>query len=223
MAVQDDDQVLEIGPGRGALTEELVNRTQNLILIEIDRDLVAHLQRKWPNATTIAEDVLKLDAGIFQEQRVVGNLPYNISTPLISRLLSISHIVDMHFMLQREVADRLVAFPETKDYGRLSVMAQYQCRIEKLFDVTASSFSPPPQVQSSFIYLQHRKYATQAKNEMVFTQVVKSAFAHRRKTIGNALRNLDINWDRTPVQPSQRPEEISIDDFVSLSNCVLEQ
>ncbi|MCE2407101.1 MAG: ribosomal RNA small subunit methyltransferase A, partial [Pseudomonadales bacterium] len=151
ISVQQDDRVIEIGPGRGVLTDRLSKATTNLTLIELDRDLATLLRKRFPDTDLRSIDVLDVPLETFAEHRVVGNLPYNISTPLLIRLFKEPRIVDMHFMLQREVALRLAASPGEKAWGRLSVMAQYRCLIEPLFDVPAHSFRPVPKVESMFV------------------------------------------------------------------------
>ena len=217
IAVQPHDKVLEIGPGRGALTSKLRTSTSDLTLFEIDRDLVRFLQSQWSDTDIVEGDVLDLPIERFDGRRVVGNLPYNIATPLISKLASSTQVIDMHFMVQREVADRLEAKPDSRDFGRLTVMTQSHCYVEKLFDVPASAFDPPPQVESSFVYLRHRESHTLTGHELVFEQIVKSAFAQRRKTLSNSLKSFDIDWQQAQVDPKSRAENVSVAQFVALS------
>ena len=218
MAIEPNDRVVEIGPGRGALTYGLASRTKLLTLIELDRDLVKSLNAQFPGATILAEDVMKVPLELFDETRVVGNLPYNISTPILDRMSLTTNVVDMHFMLQREVADRLTASPGTKDWGRLSVIAQYHWKIEVVMDIDASVFDPVPAVESAFVYLQPRENDFLASDYGCFTNVLRTAFAQRRKTLRNSLKSYNVDWDQTTVDPSSRADQVSLKDFVALAN-----
>ena len=224
-----DDNIVEIGPGQGAITGLLLEKCPNLNVIELDRDLVPILLAQFAKFSGFQihqEDALKFDfAKLATEQsplRVVGNLPYNISTPLIFHLISFNTLIqDMHFMLQKEVVERLAAKPSTKSYGRLSVMAQYYCAVEMLFDVPPESFSPAPKVDSAIVRL--APYNTPpilAKDEKVLDHLVKLAFSQRRKTLRNALKShpkfeilqeIEFNW-------SARAENISLKEYVDLAN-----
>jgi 16S rRNA (adenine1518-N6/adenine1519-N6)-dimethyltransferase len=227
--IQPDDHVVEIGPGQGALTTALLQCTKQLDVIEIDRDLVQWLQENYVNCTQLhihQADALRFDFASLaianQPLRIVGNLPYNISTPLLFHLLKyIPTVHDITVMLQKEVVDRLVALPDTADYGRLSVMLQYACRIERLFNVSSEAFFPPPKVASSVVQLM--PYATPlipATDSAYFSQLVTRAFSQRRKTLRNALKN----WLETDVitaigiNPLVRAETLTVADFVKLSN-----
>lgn len=228
-----EEHWVEIGPGQGALTLPLLNKGVVLDVVELDRDLVALLKNKFkdrPLLTIHSADALKFDfsklAKPGKKLRIVGNLPYNISTPLLFHLLSFSSvIVDMHFMLQKEVVDRICAEPGTKKYGRLSVMMQYYCIPESLFDVYPESFDPVPQVTSSIIRLTpHDKPPVQIKDVALFNKVVAQAFSQRRKTLRNSLKTL-INEDdmlKLDVDPKARAETISLQEFANLSNRINE-
>ena len=193
------EQLLEIGPGQGALTAELLATDARLVAIELDRDLIPLLEQQFgsnPRFQLHQDDALRVDyrrlstAG--SRLRVVGNLPYNISTPLLFHLFTqLDAIADMHFMLQKEVVDRLAAGPGQKNYGRLSVMAQYHCRVESLLPVPPEAFSPAPKVQSAVVRLTpHASPPWPATDFQQLERVVRSAFSQRRKTLRNTLKDL---------------------------------
>ncbi len=225
IAPKPGDLVVEIGPGLGALTEPLLERLQYLHVIEIDRDLIARLRAAHaPERLVIHEgDALAFDfAGLGRDLRVVGNLPYNISTPLLFHLAAYAERVrDMHFMLQKEVVDRMVAAPGTGDYGRLSVMLQYRFDMERLFAVPPGAFDPPPQVDSAIVRLVPRPAAElQARDEAVFARVVQAAFSQRRKMLRNTLRPY-FDEERLAglgVPPTARAEELPVAAYVALAN-----
>jgi 16S rRNA (adenine1518-N6/adenine1519-N6)-dimethyltransferase len=223
------DHLVEIGPGEGVLTFPVLALSHSLEVIELDRDLARTLQEKitTPDQLTVhATDALRFDFASLQQDerplRVFGNLPYNISTPLIFHLLdSAAHIQDMLFMLQREVAVRLAAVPGGKDYGRLSVMVQYHYHVERLFDVPAQAFFPAPQVVSSMVrFVPHRPKPYVAEDPLLLASLVKQAFLQRRKKLRNSLRKLidAAAWAEMPVSPDLRPERVSVADFVEMSN-----
>ncbi len=222
-----DQHLVEIGPGQGALTVPLLKHIKQLEVVELDRDLIPELERRTHGALTIySADALTFDFGSIKKDerqlRIVGNLPYNISTPLIFHLLTFASIVsDMLFMLQKEVAERLAAAPDTDDYGRLSVMVQYHCEVEVLFDVPPEAFYPPPQVQSSIIHLvPFKTLPCPAKDYLLFESIVKNAFGQRRKTLRNSLRHLvsDDIWQQINISSNLRAENLSVQDFVSIAN-----
>ena len=190
-----DETVVEIGPGLGALTRPLLEQLPHLHAVELDRDIVARLQRAWPadRLTVHSGDALKFDfATLGQDLRIIGNLPYNISTPLLFHLMTFSeHIRDMTFMLQKEVVERMVAEPSTNDYGRLTIMLQRRFHLEWLLDVPPTAFNPPPKVDSAVVRL-IPKTATEVTpiNEALFARVVAAAFSQRRKTLKNTLGSL---------------------------------
>ena len=225
---QPTDNVLEIGPGLGALTQPLLRKLGRLTAIEIDTDLQAHLATL-PNIsnqlTVINADALTIDYSQFGRQlRVIGNLPYNISTPLLLRLLHYTpFIADMHFMLQKEVVLRLVASPGSKAYGRLSVMLQYYCEVEHLFDVPPTAFHPQPKVDSAIVRL--TPHATPLYPSVEFAdleKLVACAFSMRRKTLANNLKPLmnAAKLMELGIDPTLRPEQISVADYVKLSKFV---
>jgi 16S rRNA (adenine1518-N6/adenine1519-N6)-dimethyltransferase len=222
---QPDDLVLEIGPGSGTLTALLLQHQRQLHVVEIDRDLAAALRARYPERLVVHEgDALKFDyAGLAAERggrlRIVGNLPYNISTPLLFRLLEdLPHIRDLHVMLQREVVDRMAAAPGSRDYGRLTVMLSPQLQIDKLFEVGPGAFHPPPRVWSAVARLtvlpEPRYVVTTA-----FRQVVAAAFSHRRKTLRNALRTLvpEAAFAACGVDPGARPETLAPAQYAALA------
>ena len=228
IAPKENEPVLEIGPGQGALTAVLLPHKPQLTAVEIDRDLAAMLRMKFvdDNHFSLVEgDALHFDLRSLQAAphslRVVGNLPYNISTPLLFHLLSQrEYIRDMHFMLQKEVVQRMAAEPGSKDYGRLSIMAQYYCQVTSLFDVPPGSFFPPPKVMSAIVRLQPREPELAAHNTETLSQLVNIAFQQRRKTLRNTLKIIATETQiiAAGVNPDARSETLSVADFVRLSN-----
>ncbi len=220
---QQADHLVEIGPGHGAITAPLLASGADLQVVEIDRDLVAELQQHYPDLIIHSTDVLKFDFAELKVSplRIVGNLPYNISTPLLFRLFQISQRVkDMHFMLQREVVDRICAEPGTSDYGRLSVMAQIYCQAEKLFTVPPGSFSPPPKVYSAVIRLVPHETPALTSAELIrMEQFLARVFSQRRKTIRNAMKGLvtEQQLHQLDLDPALRPENLSVADYI---NCI---
>lgn len=223
------DHIVEIGPGMGALTGPLLAHNPQLEVIELDRDLIPKLRTqffRYPELRIHQEDALRFDfsrlASAEQPLRIVGNLPYNISTPLIFHLLSFpSLIADMHFMLQKEVVERMAAGPGSKSYGRLSIMCQYHCEVEFLFEVPPGSFQPAPKVDSAIVRLTpYAQPPVPAQNPEVLDQVVKTAFGQRRKTLRNALKSMvDTElWDKLGLDSQLRPESLGLKDYVLLAN-----
>lgn len=229
IAPKQDDNIVEIGPGQGAITSLLLDACPQLNVVELDRDLIPILLAQFANYSGFKihqTDALKFDftslASTDNPLRVVGNLPYNISTPLIFHLLEQREVIsDMHFMLQKEVVLRLAAGPNDKNYGRLSVMTQYFCAIENLFEVGPNSFKPAPKVDSAIVRLTpHKTLPFIAKQPIKFEHLVKTAFAQRRKTLRNNLKNLseDISLDQLDIDLSRRAETVSVQEYVNLSN-----
>jgi 16S rRNA (adenine1518-N6/adenine1519-N6)-dimethyltransferase len=225
---QPGDRIVEIGPGLGALTAPLIERAGHLTCVEIDRDLAARLRERWSAAqlTLVQGDALELDwAALAAQQgaplKVVGNLPYHISTPLLFALLPIAERVrEQHFMLQKEVVDRIVAAPASADYGRLSVMLQFRYRCTRLFVVPAGAFTPAPQVQSAVVRMQPRAAGElPAVDAARFARIVTAAFGQRRKTLRNALQGeLDEAAIRAAgVDPAARGETLDVAAFVRLA------
>ena len=222
LAIQRYDRILEVGPGRGALTAGLLESADKVVAIEIDRELAGMLKTRFAELEVIESDVLVVGVDQFSGMRVVGNLPYNISSPLLVRMLArASSIRDMHFMLQREVAQRLTSDPGSKAWGRLSVLAQYHCEVTYLFDVNAQAFQPAPSVESAFVRLEPRQRELQPVSMQRFNAVIRQAFGQRRKRVSNALKELNVPWHRTDIDPSVRPEQIDVDGFVRIANSCL--
>ena len=230
IAPQAGDNMLEIGPGQGALTYPLLQCCDRLTAIELDRDLVPVLENRAPafgQLEVINADILEFELSSIastRKFRLVGNLPYNISTPLMFHLLESADLIeDMHFMVQKEVAQRIVAAPGDSSYGRLSVMLQYRCLCQYLFDVAPTCFKPPPKVDSAVIRLlplEQPKYAI--GDAAAFARVVQSAFSQRRKTISNSLKSI---MDRETIvacdiDPGLRAENLEIADFAKLSRAL---
>ncbi|MCX7065737.1 MAG: 16S rRNA (adenine(1518)-N(6)/adenine(1519)-N(6))-dimethyltransferase RsmA [Proteobacteria bacterium] len=226
LAYARSDPVLEIGPGEGALTVHLLAAADSVTVVEIDRDLVAGLRRRFPDLNVIEADVLRLDfaALLRPDLRVVGNLPYNISTPLLLQLLElIGEIRDLHFLLQKEVVDRLAARPGTKDWGRLSILAQYSAHVEPLFDVGPQHFRPAPKVTSTFVRITPRANPLPLRSRGTFSMVLRAAFQQRRKTLRNALQSLGVDWNRVGVDPGIRPDSVDLAGYVDIANLLAEQ
>lgn len=225
---QAGEHWVEIGPGLGALTRPLLDTGVRLDVVELDRDLVARLQKQFAGNDMLSihsADALKFDfnalATAGQKLRVIGNLPYNISTPLMFHLLETTACVeDMHFMLQKEVVNRICAEPGSKKYGRLSVMMQYFCETEWLFDVPPESFSPAPQVMSAIVRLvPHGKPPVEIGDFLHFSQLVTQAFSQRRKTLRNSLKNF-IGEDAIlalGIDANLRAESVSLAEFALIS------
>jgi len=226
---QAGEHLIEIGPGLGALTNHLVDKKCQLDVVEIDRDLAQKLEAQYidaPNFKLHLIDALKADFGALskadQPLRVIGNLPYNISTPLLFHLLTFkSCISDMHFMLQKEVVDRLASPEGRKTYGRLSVMVQYHCHVEPLFVVPPSAFNPAPKVESAIVRLRPRSRTTTVTDPSFFAQLVNACFQQRRKTIRNGLKLVLKELPADCLQNidlGRRPETFSVEEFIDLAN-----
>jgi 16S rRNA (adenine1518-N6/adenine1519-N6)-dimethyltransferase len=222
---QAGDAMVEIGPGLGALTAPLAAVLRHLHVIEIDRDIIARLHQAYPpgRLSVHAGDVLEFDfSALPDELRVVGNLPYNISTPLLFHLARYAgRIRDMHFMLQKEVVERMVAAPGGGEYGRLSVMLQYRFDMQSLLEVAPDAFSPPPQVDSAVVRMLPRPQSRlTAASQAGLEQVVRRAFGQRRKTLRNSLAGLIEAGDYAAlgIAPGLRAENLAVADFVAISN-----
>lgn len=221
------ERLVEIGPGLGALTRPLLARAGHLTAVELDRDVVARLRRSFPaevlelhEADALMFDFTALGPGL----RLVGNLPYNISTPLLFRFAELAgHLVDGHFMLQKEVVDRMVALPRTADYGRLSVLLQWHFHLEALFEVPPEAFDPPPKVMSAVIRIVPRTPAERLPvDEGQLRRVLSAAFSQRRKMLRSTLRPLFTAeaLEALQVAPTARAEELDLQDFVRLANAL---
>jgi 16S rRNA (adenine1518-N6/adenine1519-N6)-dimethyltransferase len=234
-APRPDQTLIEIGPGQGAITAPLLDAVPQLTAIEIDRDLAAALRNRFvdkPGFRLIEQDVLKVNFaelahGEPGSLRILGNLPYNISTPLLFHLLDYrEHISDMLFMLQLEVVDRMAALPGSSDYGRLSVMMQYHCKVEKLFTVPAGAFTPQPKVESAIVKLTPwRPLPHPARNPDTLARVVRTAFSQRRKTLRNTVKTLlpPDQLDVLGLDLNLRPENVGLRDYVRISDLVDQQ
>jgi 16S rRNA (adenine1518-N6/adenine1519-N6)-dimethyltransferase len=230
------DHILEIGPGQGALTGQLLASGAHVDAVELDRDLAGYLTRLFadrPNFHLHQADILKFDISTLRNHqsdhsakrlRVIGNLPYNISTPCIFHLLSFNqHITDMLFMLQLEVVERLAAGSGDEAYGRLSIMTQYFCQVEQLFTVPPGAFHPQPKVTSAIVRLTpYQDLPHPAQNFQVFQNVVRTAFTQRRKTLKNTLRSLITASElgALSIDAGARPENLSLADYVAISNAI---
>jgi len=232
---QAEQHLVEIGPGRGAITQFLVQACRQLDVIELDRDLIPLLQNKlgqYPQLHIHQADALAFDYGVLptaqEKLRVIGNLPYNITTPLLFHLLSQGHIIeDMCFMLQLEVVRRICAQPGSKTYGRLSIMVQYQCEAMELFTVPPEAFEPVPKVDSAIIYLKPlSQFCGGDMPIAALSTVVTQAFSQRRKTISNTLKNIMslTVLEQLNIDMKQRPETISVAQYVAITKAwLLEQ
>lgn len=232
---QHGQHIVEIGPGRAALTKPLLENCDQLDVIELDRDLVPLLEARFADykhltihqADALTFDYTKLVSNDDEKLRVIGNLPYNITTPLLFHLLAQSHhISDMCFMLQREVVERICAQPDSKSYGRLSIMVQYQCEVAQLFVVPPEAFDPMPKVESAIVYLKPLdRYLGGDMPLDALNKIVTKAFSQRRKTIANTLK--DIVSSETllaqGIDLKQRPETLTIAQYVAITNAWLEQ
>lgn len=231
IAPSQTDHLFEIGPGLGALTVLILERIDHLNVIEIDRDLTARLSHRFKpqQLTVIEKDALKVDFSTLAKElgqpiRIVGNLPYNISSPMLFACAEhADHVVDQHFMLQREVVDRIVAAPDTTHYSRLSVMLQYRYAVEKMFDVSPEAFDPPPRVVSSVVrMIPLSQTRPRAKNEQLFAAVVQKAFGQRRKMLRGALGAWakQMPWQEVGVEPTWRAEQVSIEGFIKMADAL---
>jgi 16S rRNA (adenine1518-N6/adenine1519-N6)-dimethyltransferase len=222
-----DDRMIEIGPGLGALTVPLLEKLSVLNVIELDRDLASRLRNRFSEAQLpiLQADVLAVDFSQFGDRlRIVGNLPYNISSPLLFSLVGYAdQIIDQHFMLQREVVDRMVAAPGSGDYSRLTVMLQYRYAIEKVFDVAPEAFDPPPRVTSSIVRMVPLADArARAVDEALFAAVVLRAFSQRRKMLRGVLGAWTalIPWEALQIEPTWRAEQVSVLKFIAMADAL---
>lgn len=226
LGLRAKDALLEIGPGRGALTRCLHDSVERYAAIEIDRDLIPGLRSRFPGIELFNADALTFDFSAHckgRAWRLVGNLPYNIASALLFKLIaSAEHIQDMHFMLQREVAERLAAEPGTKARGRLSVGIQHRFAVEALFDVPPESFAPPPKVFSTVVRLMPHPAAAEDAVPERLEAVVRLAFASRRKRLGNALKPLELDWTALGIDERLRPADLSVAEFVAIANAAAE-
>nr|WP_199064105.1 16S rRNA (adenine(1518)-N(6)/adenine(1519)-N(6))-dimethyltransferase RsmA [Chromobacterium sp. ASV5] len=223
---QTDDVVIEIGPGLAAITRPLLQRLKHLHVVEIDRDIISRLEAEFPpeKLTIHAGDALAFDFASVSGQplKIVGNLPYNISTPLLFHLASYGQrVTDMHFMLQKEVIERMVAEPSTADYGRLTVMLQYRFEMETILHVPPGAFWPPPKVDSAVVrMIPMPGRCGVASDEALLEKLVTQAFSQRRKTLRNNLKGMAevADLEALGIDPGLRPENLPVEDFVRLAN-----
>lgn len=219
LAAGPNDRVVEIGPGLGALTDGLVESGCALTLVEIDRSHASVLSNKYPSVDVICDDVLNLSSQVFSERRVIGNLPYSISTPLISKMADPRvRPDDMYFMLQKEVADRVAGHCGSSDWGRLSVMTQWLYEVHKVFDVGPESFDPPPQVESSLVAFAPRAQPLPVLDISELRSVLRVAFSQRRKSVSNSLKSLTTDWASLSIDPACRPDELGVEEYVAIAN-----
>lgn len=230
IAPKKGQKIVEIGPGKGALTEGLISVTGSMDVVELDRDLIPILKVnlfRYPDLRIHEADAMKFDfstLAVDGNLRIVGNLPYNISTPLIFHLLQHANLVDdMHFMLQKEVVDRLAAQPGDSLYGRLSVMAQYYCQVDSLFVVGPEAFDPAPKVHSAIVRMApYKEKPYIADDYTTLEKVVRVGFQQRRKTLRNNYKGLLDNDDFNAlnIDAGLRPERLNVNDFVRIANFV---
>lgn len=225
-----NDTMVEIGPGLGALTRPLLQYLKTLHVVEIDRDIIARLKTDYPQEKIIIHegDALKFDfAELPVPLRIVGNLPYNISSPLLFHFSDYADcITDMHFMLQNEVVERMVAAPSTPEYGRLSVMLQYRFYMEKLFDVPPQSFRPAPKVDSAIVRMIPIPVdRIVVKNKVLFAKVVSAAFGQRRKTLRNTLKGqvTEGDFEQLGIDPQLRAENLGVTEFARIAELLSER
>lgn len=222
---KENDIVIEIGPGQGALTQYLVESNANLTAIEIDKRVIEDLQNRFTNLNLIQQDFLELDLSQFvstsQKIRVVGNIPYNITSPILFKLFESNTIVnDSVFMVQLEVAKRMTAKKGSKDYGILAILLEYFGKTDLSFKVSRNVFYPKPNVDSAIIHIYFNDLRNDAKFNSVFKSIVKSSFGNRRKTLKNSLSNgifADVNFSDCGIDLSLRAEQLNVIDFIKLA------
>ncbi|MGB1271252.1 MAG: 16S rRNA (adenine(1518)-N(6)/adenine(1519)-N(6))-dimethyltransferase RsmA [Endozoicomonas sp.] len=228
------EHLVEIGPGQGALTADILKQAGELDVVELDRDLIPTLKLRFglnPNFRIHEADALKFDFASLQQDerplRIIGNLPYNISTPLIFHLLGYQNIIqDMHFMLQKEVVLRLAAQPGEKHYGRLGIMTQYYCQVDYLFTIGPDAFKPAPKVDSAIVRLTpYQTLPHPCKDITLLETVVRDAFSQRRKTIRNTLKQhlKAEKLEALAIVPTARPEVLTLADFVRIADYLVER
>lgn len=214
------EDFVEVGPGGGAITKKLLEKTSRLSAIEIDKELVEYLNSTFATLNVYSADMLKFDfSTIYDSYRLVGNLPYNISTEFLFHCLKYkSHIIDMHFMLQKEVADRICALPNCKEYGRLSIMIQYYCNVKKCFDIKPTSFYPRPKVMSTLVRFCFKAIHPSKDFSDLLSKVVRCAFSQRRKTIKKSLSSLMSleDFEALNINVNNRAENMSISNYTEI-------
>jgi len=224
---KEGNNILEIGPGKGAITEPILKKTNHISVVEIDPDMIKILKHKisTKNISILAEDVLGINDEFFEKfNKIIGNLPYYIATEIILKLTKIySSSSELYFMVQKEVAERITANPSSKSFGRLSVILQYYFDTELLFELPPEAFSPQPKITSAFIRLIRKKRVSpKVINKDNFEQIVKIAFSQKRKTIKNNFKNILFEKDflNLEISPKIRSEALAIDQFIKLENYV---
>ena len=225
---QTGDSIIEIGPGYGALTQKLTSATENLTAIEIDNLLTNELKVRFPNLRLINEDFLETDLSTLtsakKKLRIVGNIPYNITSPILFKLIEDNKLIkDAVFMVQLEVAKRMTAQRGTKDYGILAVVLNYFAETKLCFRISPNVFYPKPKVYSALIHIQFKKMEESREEQKLFMAIVKAAFGNRRKTLKNSLSNSifhKIDFSNSGVDLSLRAENLSVDDFIKLANYI---
>lgn len=224
-----EDVIIEIGPGHGALTSELLKYSQNLTLVEIDKRVIEELRAKFSDVEIINDDFLKTDLKqLFEKKgtqlRIAGNIPYNITSPIIFKLIENNEFIkDAVLMIQYEVARRLVAEKSTRDYGILSVILNYFAEVKLSFKVSPNVFYPKPKVNSAVVHLNFRKQHEPVADKNLFIKVVKAAFGNRRKTLKNSINNSifrGLDFNACSLDFSKRAEELSLNDFLLLTNFI---
>ena len=226
---QTDDRIIEIGPGYGALTQKLLSATANLIAVEIDNKLAINLEEKFPQLHLINEDFLEIDLSklisIGKQLRIVGNIPYNITSPILFKLIENNKLIeDAVFMVQLEVAIRMTANKGTKDYGILAVVLKYFAEIELCFKISPNVFYPKPKVFSALIHIYFKELKHSEEEQKLFISIVKAAFGNRRKTLKNSLSNSifqEIDFSNSGIDLSLRADNLNVDDFIRLTKHVI--
>lgn len=226
---QPDEAIIEIGPGYGALTQKLLSATENLIAVEIDNELVKELKEKFPQLHLINQDILETDLSKLTSQekklRIVGNIPYNITSPILFKLIENNKLMkDAVFMVQLEVAKRITAIRETKDYGILAVVLKYFSDTKICFKISPNVFYPKPKVYSALVHIQFKEIKQPDDEQKLLIQIVKAAFGNRRKTLKNSLSNSifhEIDFSNSGIDLSLRAENLSVDDFINLTKYAL--
>jgi 16S rRNA (adenine1518-N6/adenine1519-N6)-dimethyltransferase len=222
---QSDDLIIEIGPGYGALTQKLLSATENLIAVEIDNEIAGSLKEKYPQLHLINEDFLETNlsklTSMANTLRVVGNIPYNITSPILFKLIENNKFIkDAVFMVQLEVAKRMSAKIGIKDYGILAVVLKYFAETELCFKISPNVFFPKPKVYSALVHINFKEITESEKEQRLFIDVVKAAFGNRRKTLKNSLSNSifhKIDFSNSGIDLSLRAENLSVDDFIKLT------
>ena len=222
---QQNDEIIEIGPGYGALTQKLISATENLIAVEIDNELAKNLKEKFPQLHLINEDFLETDISKLDSTgnklRIVGNIPYNITSPILFKLIENNTLIkDAVFMVQLEVAKRMTANRGTKDYAILAVVLKYFTETELCFKISPNVFYPKPKVSSALVHIHFKEIEDSEEEQKMFIKIVKAAFGNRRKTLKNSFSNSifqEIDFSNSGIDLSLRAENLSVDDFVILT------